>query len=123
MKTMIANLTLSLMVRYAFVKTYIYSILLYGTDAWMLRVRSMWRLEAFEMWVMQKMLKISWTKHVANEIVLQRMNVDREILGLVKKRKASYLGHIYRCRKYEFLRLIMEGEVEGRRDPGRTKCS
>nr|CAH7749894.1 unnamed protein product [Callosobruchus chinensis] len=42
-----------------------YSILLYGTEAWTLGVRSIRRrrLEVFEMWVMQRMLKISWTKH------------------------------------------------------------
>ena len=43
------------------------------------------------------------------------MNVDREILGIVKRRKTSYLGHIYRGSRYEFLRLIMEGKVKGRR--------
>nr|CAH7754329.1 unnamed protein product [Callosobruchus chinensis] len=53
------------------------------------------RLEAFEMWVMRRMLKISWTKHVPNEMVLRRMKVNREILGIVKKRKTSYLCHIY----------------------------
>nr|CAH7716541.1 unnamed protein product [Callosobruchus chinensis] len=95
MKTMLRYPTLSLKVRYAFVKTYkIYSILLYGTEAWTLGVRPMRRLEAFEMWVIRRMLKISWTKHVPNEMVLRRMNVDGEILGTVKKRKTSYLGHI-----------------------------
>ena len=51
------------------------------------------------------------------------MNVDREILGIVKRRKTSYLGHIYKGSRYEFLRLIMEGKVEGRRGPGRRQCS
>ena len=62
---------------------------------------------------MRRMLTISWTKHITNETVLRRTNVDREIL--VKRRKTSYLGHIYRGSRYEFLRLIMESKVEGRR--------
>ena len=123
MKSLLTNPTLSLNIRYRFVKAYIYSILLYGAESWTLGVRSMRRLEAFEMWLMRRMLRISWTEHITNETVLRRMNVDREILGIVKRRKTSYLGHIYRGSRYEFLRLIMEGKVEGRRGPGRRQCS
>ena len=123
MKRLLTNPTISLHIRYRFVKAYIYSIVLYGTESWTLKARSMQRLEAFEMWVMRRMLKISWTEHTSNETVLRRMNADREILGIVKRRKTSYLGHIYRGERYEFLRLIMEGKIEGRRGPGRRQCS
>ena len=51
------------------------------------------------------------------------MNVGRKILGIVKRRKTSYLGHISRGSRYEFLRLIMKGKVEGRRGSGRRQCS
>lgn len=123
MNKLLTNPTLSLNIRYRFVKAYIYSILLYGSEAWTMGIRSMRRLEAFEMWIMRRMLKISWTEHVSNETVLRRMNADREILGIVKRRKTSYLGHIYRSRRYEFLKLIMEGKIEGRRGPGRRQGS
>lgn len=79
--------------------------------------------ETFEMWIYRRLLKISWTQRITNETVLQRMGQDRELLIDIKKRKTSYLGHIYRGRNYEFLRLIMEGKIEGRRGPGRRKCS
>ena len=72
---------------------------------------------------MRRMLRISNIEHITNKTVLRRMNVNRENLGFVKRRKTSYLGHIYRGSRYEFLRLIMEGKVEGRKGPGRRQCS
>ena len=81
------------------------------------------RLEAFEMWLIRRMLRISWMEQITNKTVLRRMNVDRENFGIVKRRKTSYLGHIYRGSRYEFLRLIMEGKVEDTRGPGRRQCS
>lgn len=123
MKNLLTNPTLSLDIRYRFVKTYIFSILLYGVETWTLGIRAMRRLEAFEMWVYRRLLKISWTEHISNETVLKRMGRDRKLLITIKKRKTSYLGHIYRGENYGFLRLIMEGKVEGRRGPGRRKCS
>lgn len=56
------------------------------------------------------MFRISWVEHISKKTVLGRMNVDREILGVVKKLKTIYLGHIYRERRYEFLRVIMESD-------------
>ena len=123
MRGLLTNAALSLDTRYHFVRTYIYSILLYGAEAWTLGVRSMGRIEAFEMWVCRRLLKISWTEHVSNERVLRRMGQGRSLLREIKKRKTSYLGHVYRGGNYEFLRLIVEGKVEGRRGPGRRRCS
>lgn len=123
MKGLLSNSALSLKIRYRFVKTYIYSILLYGVESWTLGIKTMRRLEAFEMWSYRRLLKISWTEHISNEIVLQRMGKDRKLLGKIKRRKTGYLGHIYRGRNYEFLRLVMEGKIEGKRGIGRRKCS
>ena len=81
------------------------------------------RIEAFEMWMYRRMLKISWTDHITNEEVLRRMNKERELLVTVKKRKACYLGHIFRSEKYNLLQLIVQGKVEGRRGIGRRRIS
>lgn len=123
MKTFLTNTTLSLDARYRFVKSYIYSVLLYGTESWTMGKRIMQRLEAFEMWIFRRLLKIPWTRRITNENVLRMMGTDRELLQHVKQRKTGYLGHVYRGEKYQLLRLLMEGKIEGRRGLGRRKCS
>jgi len=51
------------------VKYYICPILLYGVESWSLKVKSLQRIEAVEMWILGKLLKILWIGHVTNEQV------------------------------------------------------
>nr|CAH7754601.1 unnamed protein product [Callosobruchus chinensis] len=105
------------------VKCHVWSVLLYGAEAWTLKAAAFNRIEAFEMWTPRRMLKISWTEHVRNDDVLRMAGLeDRELFEHNQKRKISYLGHIIRGERYEFQRLILQGKIEGeRRGIGRKK--
>nr|CAH7723606.1 unnamed protein product [Callosobruchus chinensis] len=98
------------------VKCYVWSVLLYGAEAWTLKAAAINRIEAFEMRTLRRMLKVSWTEHVRNDYVLRMAGLeDRELFEHIKKRKISYLGHIIRGKRYEFQRLILQGKIEGKR--------
>ena len=53
------------------VKCYVWSTLLYGCETWTLSQQIMKKLQAFEMWIYRKMLKISWSDKKTNEEVLK----------------------------------------------------
>ena len=55
---------------------------------------------------------MSWTDRVRNEEVLHRVKEDRNILHTVKRRKASWSGHIVR-RNYLLKQIIEEKIDEG----------
>jgi hypothetical protein len=57
--------------------------------------------------------KITWTDHVRNEEVFQRVMDKRNILQTVKIRKSNRIGHILRgnC----LLKHVTEGKVEGKK--------
>jgi len=48
------------------VKCTIWSVVLHGAETWTMTQADRERLEAFEMWVWRKMLKISWVDKVSN---------------------------------------------------------
>lgn len=121
MRHLLCNRNLKLSTRCRLVRCYIISILLYGVEAWTLTKTLCKRLEAFEMWIYRRMLKISWTDRVKNETVLQRMHKRLELLNTIKKRKLQYLGHIMRNEKYALLQLILQGKIQGKRRPGRRR--
>jgi hypothetical protein len=58
--------TLNSKLRKKLVKCYIWSIVLYGAETWMLRAVDQKHLESFEMWCWRRMEKISWTDNVRN---------------------------------------------------------
>lgn len=124
LKKFLTNNDLSFQLRYRMVKCYVWSVLLYGVEAWTLKVTSINRLEAFEMWTLRRMFRIPWTDLVRNEEVLGKAGLtSRELFDAIKKRKTSYLGHILRGPRYEFQRLILQGKIEGKRGIGRKKLS
>jgi len=43
---------------------------LYGSETWTLQREDIRRLEAFEVWVWRRMMKVSWTEVRTNEEVL-----------------------------------------------------
>jgi len=57
------------------------------------------------------MEKISWTDHVRNEEVLLRVNEQRNILHEIRKRKANWIGHIFR--RNCLLQRVIEGKIKG----------
>ena len=71
------------------------------------------------------MEKISWTDHVRNEEVLLTVKEQRNILHETRKRKADWIGHIFR--RNCLLQRVIEGkikggiEVTGRRERKRRK--
>jgi hypothetical protein len=48
------------------------------------------------MWCWRRVGKTTWTDRVRNEEMLQRVKEDRNILHIVKIRKANWIGHIWR---------------------------
>jgi len=65
------------------------------------------------------MEKISWTDHVRNEEVLLRVNVQRNILHEIRKRKANWIGHI--LRRNCFLKQGIEGKIKGEMEVTRRR--
>uniref|UniRef100_A0A8D8Q4X5 Craniofacial development protein 2 n=1 Tax=Cacopsylla melanoneura TaxID=428564 RepID=A0A8D8Q4X5_9HEMI len=115
---------ISLQTKERLLKCYIFSVLLYGVEAWTLNEETIGKIEAFEMWMYRRILRISWTEHITNEEVLRRMGKKRELMSIVKIRKLQYLGHLMRNNsKYALLQVIMQGKVEGKRGRGRRRIS
>ncbi|CAG9830637.1 unnamed protein product [Diabrotica balteata] len=114
------ELTLDLRVRLA--RCYIFSTLLYGMEAWTLNASTAKKLEAFEMRVYRRIMKISCNEHVTNNEVMKRINKRMEVLEIIKTRKLQYLGHVMRNKRYNLLQLIIQEKIQGKRKEKEEKC-
>ena len=52
-------------------------ILTYGCEAWTLNSEKTRRLEASEMWMYRRMMRISFSQHMSNEEVLRKVKAHR----------------------------------------------
>lgn len=90
-------------------------------ETWTLNINTLNKLEAFEMWVFRSLLKV-WTSYTTNAEVLE-MSKHRKLLTMIKHRTFANLGHIVSHIKYQFLKLIMKGKIEGNHGVDRKKYS
>ena len=97
-------------------KCYIWSVLLYGCESWTLSAALTRNIEATEMWFYRRMLRVSYTAHETNTLVLQQMGQERQLLGTIKERQTRFTGHI--IRKGELEDLILAGKVQGKKARG-----
>ena len=77
MRTLLSCRGIHLKTRLRAIKCYIWPTLFYGAETWTITKSLLSRLDAFEMWVYRRVLKISWTEKITNEEVLRRMGTDR----------------------------------------------
>ena len=110
LRNILTNRKLSVKIRV--LKMYIWSVLLYGVEAWNLTAETWWNLEAAEMWFYHRMLRVSFVDRVTNEEILWRVDRKRELLKMVEKRQAKFLGHYMRKGKLED--LCLSGKIKGR---------
>ena len=123
MRPVLSNRYINLKIRIRMAQCYVFSVLLYGLEGWTLTKVLSNKLEAFELWVYRRILRISWRERVRNTEVLERIGKQTEILHKIKVRKLQYFAHVMRNGKYRILQLVMQGKIEGRRKPGRRKTS
>lgn len=122
MAIILTSRNLKLETKKRLVKCYIWSTLLYGSETWTLTKVMMTKIEAFEMWIYRRMLKISYTEHRTNEFILRTIKAKRSLMHIVMKRKCAYFGHVMR-REDDLQRLLLEGKMNGRRGRGRPRSA
>ncbi len=98
-------------------KTLVWSIAIYGSEGWTIHKKEEKYIEAFEMWCYRRLLRVSWTEHRTNEWILEKLNVEKELLHQMKRRKLSYYGHIIR-KKNCLEKDLIQGCTTGCRSQG-----
>ncbi|KAL1446687.1 hypothetical protein WDU94_006588 [Cyamophila willieti] len=110
---------INLEVRKNLIKSFVWSVLLYGCETWTISEKDKKHLEAFEMWCFRRTLKITWCDKITNEEVLRRIREKRQVLKNIQVRRATWIGHI--LRHEGLLHTLIETTIEGRNQRGRPR--
>jgi len=90
---------------------------MYESETWTIKKADTARLEAFEMWVWRRLVKVKWTDKNTNAEVL--VKEKKSLLAEIRKRKMRWIGHI--LRHENMLRTVLEGRMKGKRPRGRKR--
>ena len=113
------NRNINIQLRYSFLKCYVWSTLLYRSEAWTLSSKMLNKLQATEMWFLRRKHRISYTEHVTNVEDLRRANTKRKLLSEMVNKQVKFFGHV--MRKEEMENLVTTGYVEGKRAQGHQR--
>ena len=112
------NITLRSKIR--LLRSLVISIFLYACESWTLTADLQRRIQAMDMRCYRRLLNISYTEHITNVEVRNRIERAigpyEDLLSTVKRRKLKWYGHV--SRSSGLSKTIMQGTVKGGRRRG-----
>ena len=91
-----------------------------SSHVWTIRKAECQRIDAFELWCWRRLLRVPWTERRSNQSILQEINPEYSLEGLILKLKLQYFGHLmWRANSLE--KTLMLGKTEGRRRRGQQR--
>ena len=92
------------------IKSYVWSVLLYGCECWTITKDIENRLEAAEMWFIRRLRGTSWKEKKSNETVMKEANIERSLIKTFRKIQMQFVGHL--CREKGLEHLSLTGKIE-----------
>ena len=69
------------------VKGMVFPVVMYGCESWTIKKAERQRLDAFELWCWRRLLRVPWTARKSNQSILQEINPEYSLEGLMLKLK------------------------------------
>ena len=78
------------------VKAVVFPVVMYGCESWTIMKAECWRIDAFELWCWRRLLRVPWTARRSNQSILQEVNHEYSLEGLMLKLKLQNFGYLRR---------------------------
>ena len=102
------------------VKAMVFPVVMYGCDSWTVKKTECQKIEAFELWYWQRLLRVPWTVRRSNQSILKEVSPGCSLEGLMLKLKLQYFGHLmWTVDSLE--KTLMLGGIGGRGRRGRQR--
>ena len=101
------------------VKVLVFLIVLYGTETWTMRKHERKKIDAFELWYLRRVLRVSWMEIKTNIWIIENIKPEWTPESRVTKAALSYVGHVVRAAGMED--DVMLGRMNGTRSRGRPR--
>ena len=99
------------------VKAMVFPVVMYGCESWTIKKAQHWRTNAFELWCWRRLLRVPWTARRSNQSILEEINPEYSLEGLMMNLKLQYFGHLMQ-RADSLEKTLMLGKIEVRRRRG-----
>ena len=96
------------------VKAMVFPVVMCGCESWTIKKAEHQRIDAFELWLWRRLLRVSWTARRSNQSILEEISPGYSLEGLMLKLKLQYFGHLMQ-RADSLEKTLMLRKIGGRR--------
>ena len=99
------------------VKALVFPVVMYRYESWTIKKAECWRIDAFELWCLRRLLRVPWTARRSNQSILKEISPEYSLEELMLKLKLQSFGHLmWRTDSSE--KTLMLGKIKGGRRRG-----
>ena len=99
------------------VKAMVFPVVVYVCESWTVKKAEHRRIDAFELWCWQRLLRVPRTTGRSNQSILKEISPECSLEGMMLKLKLQYFGHLM-GRVDSLEKTLMLGGIGGRRRMG-----
>ena len=81
---------ISLPTKVHLVKATVFPVVMYGCESWTIKKAERQRIDTSELWYRRRSLRVPWTARRSNQSILQEINPEYSLEGLMLKTKLQY---------------------------------
>ena len=118
--SMLKTRDITLPIKVYIVKAMVFPVVTYGGESWTVNKAEHQTIDAFELWCLRRLLRVSWTVRRSNQSILKEINPEHLLEGLMLKLKLQYFGHLMQTVN-SLEKPLMLGKIEARRRRGHQR--
>ena len=118
--SVLKNRDITLPTKVHLVKAIVFPVVMYGCETWTIKKAERQRIDAFDLWCWERLLRVPWTARRSNQSILKEIGPEYSLEGLMLKLKLQYFVHLI-GRADSLEKTLMLGKIEGRRRRGRQR--
>ena len=88
------NRDITLPTKVHIVKAVVFPVVTYVCETWTINKTDHQRIDAFEVWLWRRVLRVPWTARRSNQSILEKISAEYSLEGLMLKLKIQYFGHL-----------------------------
>ena len=101
------------------VKAMVFPVVMYGYECLTVKKDECQRIDAFELWCWERLLRVSWTARKSNQSILREISSEYSLEGMLKLKLQYFSYLMWRTDPLE--KTLMMGKIEGRKRRGRQR--
>ena len=83
-----------LLTKVCLVKAMVFPVVMCGCESWNIKNTEHRRIDAFELWVWRRLLRVPWSARRSNQSILKEFAPEYSLEGLMIKLKLHYFAHL-----------------------------